>query len=49
MIRRPNSILVEIIRPDGYEDVHRQLVFEDMIESGDVEPFDPVIFEDDTE
>ena len=47
MKRRPNSILIEIIRPEGYEDVHPQLVFEDMVDSRYFEPFEPLIFEDD--
>lgn len=49
MKRRPNSILIqmEIIRPEGYEDVHPHIVFDDMLESCDFESFGPIIFEDD--
>lgn len=49
MKRRPNSILIqiEIIRPEGYEDVHPNIVFDDMLESGDFKSFAPLVFEDD--
>lgn len=43
MIRRQNSILVEIIRPEGYEDVCDDLVLEDFVSTNPLD-FEPIIF-----
>lgn len=43
MIRRPNSVLIEIIRPEGYEDVCDELVLADFVSANPLD-FEPIIF-----